>query len=87
MSSGGVKPIHTTIYLTLVKLKGILIELAIAHDTLVELGLREEGTKLRAIYDMLKEVVDDLEDFTNTEIIREEVLRVIGLTNKTGTPK
>jgi len=87
MSSGEVKPVHTTLYLTLVKLKGILIELALAHDTLVELGLREEGTKLRAIYDTLKEVVDDLEDLTNTEIIREEVLKVIGLANKTSTLK
>jgi len=87
MCSGEVKPVHTTLYLTLVKLKGILIELALAHDILVELGLREESTKLRAIYDMLKEVVDDLEDFTNTEIIREEVLKVIGLTNKTSIPK
>ena len=87
MCSGKVKPVHTTIYLTLVRLKEILIELALAHDTLVELGLREEGTKLRAIYDTLKEIVDNLEDFTNTEIIREEVLKVIGLANKTSTLK
>ena len=81
------KPIHTTLYLTLMKLKAILIELAIAHDTLIGLGLKEQNTKLRVAYGILKETVNNLEDLTNTELIREEILRIIEQTNKTSTPE
>ena len=69
------------------KLKAILIKLAVAHDTLIGLGLKEQSMKLRAVYGILKEIVNNLEDLTNTELIREEILRIIEQTNKTSTPE
>jgi len=72
-----VRPVLTTLYLVLMRLKAITAELAMIHDTLVELKHEDLSVKLKVAFSALKSVLGDLEELVDTEALQDEVLKAI----------
>ncbi|RLF23133.1 MAG: hypothetical protein DRN15_07295 [Thermoprotei archaeon] len=71
------KPVNTILYLLLMRLKAITAELAMIHDTLVELEYRDLSIKLRIAFGVLKSALGDLEELVDIETIQDEIIKAI----------
>ena len=72
-----VRPVLTTLYLVLMRLKAITAELAMIHDTLLELEHRGLSTKLKVAFGALKSALGDLEELVDMEALQDEVLKAV----------
>ena len=71
------RPEATTLYLILMRLKAITAELAMIHNTLVELEYRDLSVKLRVAFGALKSALGDLEELVDMEALQSEILKAI----------
>ncbi len=71
------RPEVTTLYLILMRLRTITAELAMIHDTLVELEHGDLSVKLRVAFGALKSALGDLEELVDMEALQGEILKAI----------